>query len=60
MLISAPPDALIQDCLVDEPPTTLDKYVLVQAWNNQTLNLAKCNADKRGLREWKAGVKNTK
>ena len=56
MIYVVPPDALIQDCPVDEPPTSLDKYLLVQAWNNQTLNLAKCSTNLRELREWKKEV----
>ena len=56
VVTAVPPDSLLQDCPVDEPPKDLTKPTLVKAWNNQTINLADCNNDKGKLREWKAAI----
>ena len=62
LLPTAPPDSLILDCPIDEPPSLtgfyeLDVPIMVKAWISQTLNLGICNVDKQGLREWKENLK---
>lgn len=58
---AVPPDSLLLDCKVDQPPELtgfpqLDEVILVKAWISQTLNLGICNVDKKGSREWKQKV----
>lgn len=54
--VVVPPDSLLQDCPVSEPPNNLLKASLVNAWDDQTINLAICNNNMGKLREWKATI----
>lgn len=53
----APPDSLLIDCPVDKPPEDMSKGSLVNAWNNQTINLGNCNVKLGELRTWKTKAK---
>ena len=59
-MLIVPPDSLLSDCGVDQPPDILGKSaedqrnLLVEAWVDQTFNIHACTADKQALRRWKA------
>lgn len=48
-----PPDSLLTDCVFVKPPS-IDPTAQTKAYNAQTINLGKCNAKIKELREWKA------
>lgn len=61
--VVAPPDYLLKDCVIDTPPDPHEyskanartkEALLVKHAGRQALNLGKCNADKKALRDWKA------
>src|SRR3546814_11533334 len=52
VVIVVPPDSLLLDCPVNEPPKDLLKPTLVKGWHDKTINLAICNNNMGKLSEW--------
>lgn len=61
-LVIAPPDHLMADCRITQPPGKdyitksypEKETILVNFAAQQTLNLGECNKDKAALRKWKS------
>jgi hypothetical protein len=58
--LTLPPEALLADCAHAEKPATRTNGALADWALREKFALDRCNADKAALREWRAGLADTR